>query len=370
VLHCIFARHPVAEKGKLIMAQGGTVESSFPADVELPADNVELPADADAENAAEAATEVRAREMGWKPLVEYRGPPGKWQPAADFIARGENILPIVRDQNRRLTERVGKLEGEISGLRSTSEEQLHIIKDLRDMGARANQAGYDRAMAEIKAKQRQAVEAGDTKAFDQLVEQAEALQESRPAAAAEPAARTANPAPRAPMAPAMTPTTRAFIAENPWFNADKLLSDTMVSFHNEVLNERNASQATLNADPALDRELLEEAKSRVEERYPERFGVPAAPREPAQPAPRLAARARAASVAQPTADPPAPRPGTVATTINSIQDPAERAQARAAFNRAKRHMADYTEAEYMALYTDPHGDVLSLPKPRSQPNGR
>lgn len=350
------------------MATGTAVESSLPSDNELPADDLPLEEGGDAPDAADVAIEARAREMGWKPLAEYRGPPGRWQPAKDFIERGENILPIVRDQNRRLTERVGKLEGEISGLRVTANEQLEIIKDLRDIGKRQNQAGYDRAMAELKAKQRQAVEVGDTKAYDQLVEQAEALQEARPAAAVAERART-EPAPALPTAPPpLTPTAQSFIRENPWFSTNKLLTDTMISFHQEVMDERQATQDILRADPALDRELLEEARNRVFERYPERD--PAAPaRAPAAPAPRTR---RAAAVAAPTAGERAPPPGAVPTTINSITDPAERAACRDAFNRTKRQLPDFTEAEYMSLYSDPHADVIALQrqKPRSQPNGR
>ena len=61
------------------------------------------------------------------------------------------------------------------------------------------------------------------------------------------------------------------------------------------------------------------------------------------------------------------------TMIAQIADPTERAQARDAFNRMKRQIADYTEKEYMALYDDPHGDVLTLQqqaKPRSPANGQ
>ena len=346
------------------MATGTAVESSVPEEpVELPPEE-ELPPD-DAPDEAQIATEARAREMGWKPLAEYRGPPGRWQPAADFIARGENILPIVRDQNRRLTERMGKLEGEVTGLRSTAQEQLQIIKDLREMGQRANKAGYDRAMAEINSQKAQARAAGDVEAFAQLVERAEALTVSRETvtapAAAEPAEKT--PAPPAP--PSLTPTIQAFIDDNPWFKTNKLLSDTMVAFHQEVLAEHQVTQAALNADPALDRELLEEAKAMVVEKYPERFGAPARALAPGRPA------RRAATVAAPTAGERAPPAGAKPVTINSITDPAERAQARDAFTRIKRQMPDYTEAEYMALYDDPHGDVLTLQaKPRSQPNGR
>ena len=50
--------------------------------------------------------------------------------------------------------------------------------------------------------------------------------------------------------------------------------------------------------------------------------------------------------------------------IDQIQDVSERQQARDAFNRTKRQLPDYTEAEYMALYADPHADVLTMQKPR------
>jgi hypothetical protein len=347
---------------------GTTIETSVPQNPDVP----DLPDDGAEElNGAvvadDPAIEARAREMGWKPLAEYRGPPGKWQPAAQFIERGENILPIVRDQNRRLTERLGKLETEFGALRATASEQLQIIKDLREMGRTADQRGYNRALADIEAKKRVAVESGDTKAYDQLVEQAEALSSQRPTTvAAEPARPPTEPT--RPAAPQLTVPVQTFLAANPWMSTNKLLGDTMIAFHQEILNERGATQDILNANPELDRELLEEAKSRVMEKYPERFGTPAPTREPAPPQSR---QRRAASVAAPTPEPPAPRPGATAATINSIQDPAERAEAREAFNRIKRNMPDYTEAEYMALYSDPHGDVLEMEqKRRTKPNGR
>src|SRR5580704_10846902 len=112
----------------------GTEISSSVTDVEELPDGFAAELNSSEDSGGDPAVEARAREMGWKPLAEYRGPPGRWQPAADFITRGENILPIVRDQNRRMTERIGKLEGEVTSLRSTAQEQLQIIKDLRDMG--------------------------------------------------------------------------------------------------------------------------------------------------------------------------------------------------------------------------------------------
>ena len=336
------------------MANGTVVSSSIP-DGDLPP--VDAPADDEpavvADGGADAATEARAREMGWKPLSEYRGPPGKWQPAADFISRGENILPIVRDQNRRLAERVGKLEGEIGGLRTTAQEQLQIIKDLRDMGHNADQRGYDRAMAEIKTRQRRAVEAGDTTTYDQLVEQAEALASSRtpqPTAAEPP-----KPTPPQPAAPSVSAAVRDFVAQNPWWTADPFLNRKMIDRHIDVIQEGEITDEA---------EQLSEAKSRLMEDYPDRFNTPAPPARQ-----RAAPSRRAAAVAAPTARQPAPAPGAPMAKIDQIQDPTERQQAREAFARTKRQSPDYTEAEYMALYGDPRADVLALQKPRSRANG-
>jgi uncharacterized protein (UPF0335 family) len=316
------------------------------AEADLETHEIDAPADED--HAGDPAIEARAREMGWKPLAEYRGPPGKWQPAADFIDRGENILPIVRDQNRRLAERVGKLESEIGGLRTTAQEQLQIIKDLRDMGRSADQRGYERAMAELKSRQRRAVEAGDTTAYDQLVEQAEALASARPPA---PEVKKAPDAPPPPQPPQLSQAVRDFVAQNPWFNRDAFLTRKMIDRHIDVIQEGAI------VDEA---EQLETAKQELMADYPDRFGgAPPAPRPRVVQTPR-----RAAAVAAPTVRQAAPVPGAPLVKIDQIQDVSERQQARDAFNRTKRQLPDYTEAEYMALYADPHADVLTMQKPR------
>lgn len=324
------------------MANGTTIESSVPLqDGGLPAEVVD--------EGGDAQIEAIAREMGWKPLEEYRGPPGKWRPAAEFVERGENILPIVRDQNRRLTERLGKTETEITGLRSTvdslvktNQEQLKALNDMRALAQSADKRGYDRAMAEIKSEQRKAVSEGNMERYDQLVEQAEALESGRPKPA-DPPARTETPAadpPPARQPPTLSQATRAFLQENAWFNSDQFLTRKMIDQHLDVIGEGTIADESAQ---------YAEAKKRLMAQYPTRFGLPPTP------APRQ--RPRAASVSEPTpGGEPAPRANGM--TLASIQDPEERKEAQAAFNRFKTQMPDYTEAEYMQLYTNPKTDVL------------
>ena len=42
-----------------------------------------------------AETEDKARRLGWVPKEEFKGDPENWRSADEFMARGEQLLPIV-----------------------------------------------------------------------------------------------------------------------------------------------------------------------------------------------------------------------------------------------------------------------------------
>lgn len=338
------------------MARGSEVLSSVPQpnpdDATPPEGDETLPPEGD-EPEEPDAVEARARAMGWKPLAEYRGPPGKWSSAEDFIAKGETILPVMRDQNRRMAERLVNLEGEVTGLRATSQEQLTIIKEMRELGRKADQRGYDRAVAEIKAAKLTAVESGDKDAYQRLDAQEEALVDAHEAAMAPPTPETPPRETKTPPPP--DPAVAAFMRENTWFNKDAFLTRKVTDINIDVIEEF--------PDMSVG-EQLDESLTRLKEAYPERFDMPKPRQTPPRPRPRVP------NVATPTLDdrrPQQPNP----LTINSITDPTERAQAREAFNRTKRQIPDYTEKEYMTLYADPKADVLEVQREsRSKANGR
>ena len=45
--------------------------------------------------------EEKAVAMGWVPLEEWKGDPEQHRPADEFVARGEQILPIVKKTAER-----------------------------------------------------------------------------------------------------------------------------------------------------------------------------------------------------------------------------------------------------------------------------
>ncbi len=333
------------------MAKGSTVVSSVPVedpegdDTDLREDLEVDPPEADEADEAdekpepskkETAAERKARELGWHPKDEYLGPPSKWVDAETFIKRGQEILPVLRDNNKRLLDRSEKQAGEIADLKKTLTEQTSALKELRDMARTANQRGYDRALADLKRDQREAVASGDTDRFEKVTEQIEETQKAR--------ATVAAPESKAPEPPATPPAVTEFMAQNPWFNSDPILNRAMQNEH--VLLRQ--------MDPGMSLEdNLAEAKATVMSRFPERFGAVK---------PNGAARARqAAPVGQPSIRGAAMPTSKVKdmNKIDSIEDPIDRTAAKLAFNKVKVAAPDYSEEEYMQSYNDPKRDILA-----------
>lgn len=101
--------------------------------------------------------EEKARKMGWTPKDEFRGDPEKWRGAAEFVDRGENMLPILRKSVERQNR-------EISDLKQT-------IKEFAEYNTKTEKTAFERALKELKAKQVKAVAAGDADAFVEVDEE-------------------------------------------------------------------------------------------------------------------------------------------------------------------------------------------------------
>lgn len=305
--------------------------------------------------------EERARAMGWKPLPadprnpqpnEYRGDPRRWTDAATFIAHGEEELPILRDQNRRMSERLARTDGEIVSLKGEIETQRQAVRDAVNLAKRADERGYQRGLAELQERRRELVAAGDTEGFDAVQEQIDAMEQERAQHVEPEPTSPPPPPPPPPPGPQIAPEITQFISDNPWFN-DKsrdYLRQAMIAAHNKVIAQHPDMPVAEQLDQALDA---------MEAAYPEIVGDEMRPAAP--PAPR-----RRAPSALPPSGPIARRRTTNASPIDAIADADERKEARAAFESIRRGDPGMTEAEYMAIYDDPHADAVALRNQRKK----
>lgn len=284
---------------------------------------------------APPTAEERARSMGWHPLEEYRGPPRRWVDAETFIKRGEEELPILRQQNRNLTERFALQEREMATLREEARRLTQTVRENLELQRKAEERGYQRGLAELKAARRAAIQEGDVARAEAIDNEIDQLQSARPTAPAP--AREPEPAkPEIRIDPAVT----QFVNENPWFNADTALNKAMIAQHILV--------QSLYPNWSMDDQLYE-AKQRLIREFPHKF-----PNEgEAQVAPPTPRRPMAAPVARPSA--PAAQPRREATGWDRIPEN-ERVAAKRAFEREQDKQPWITPEMYISLYlgeTDP-----------------
>lgn len=331
-------------------------------------DDPELPLEDDAppvDEKHEAAVKEASR-MGWRPQEEYRGPPGGWRTAEEFLKRGQDILPIVRKDLAKERARADNMENEIKALRLKVDEQKVVMEDLLRMARTASEQGYKRALDELKAQKRAAAQEGDINKVVLLDEQinevtAERAASTKPENTRQP---VSEPTKKEPVQQ-KNPVVEQFIAENPWFTNDPVLNRAMDTEHVLLLQEA----------PGLPlEENLERAKQIVMDRFPKKFGikkveakvVEEVEEEVEEEPPVTVKRTRPTSVQAPTRE--APNRRTV-TGIASIADPQERAAAQMAFARAKRNMPDLQEAEWFAVYENPNIETDDMRSKRKAPNG-
>lgn len=318
----------------------------------------EEPAPQAPEEESASLREARARRQGWRPRDEWRGPATDWVGYDEFLDRANTYLPIVQKRLRDTEAELRRTGQEVTSLKETVAEQTQSLRELVTMAKTANQQGYDRAMRELKQRQREAASAGDMDTFDKVGERIDEIEEERRVSAApapKPNGRdaAAEPAPQPRPQVTVAPEVEAFVEENPWFRTDRVLNAAMQEEHTRLLKE----------SPGLSlAENLERAKEALMAQFPRKFGI-----EPqAADAPR---RPRRGAVQEPTAPlDQRPKPGA----IDSIQDPEERKRARTEYERQKKFVPGFTEADYMNLYLNPHAegtDFISGSKKERRANG-
>lgn len=315
--------------------------------------------------------EQQAMAMGWHPLPEdprhpqpheYRGDPRRHSTAEEFVRKGLEELPVLRNSSHRMASKLTRMGDEIGRLRDTVTEQAKTVQDAIRMARSASQAGYERALKELKDKQRTAAHDGDAVVFDDISERINAMETER-ASATVPEPTPPAEAPAAGPAK-LHPEVVAFTRDpsNRWFfdSAKPYLKQSMIQLHQAVLNEGDIDDVG---------EQLVEARTRLVEMYPQDFTTARRPAPPEpddeqefEEEPTVAARPpprRAAPVAAPSRAPITPG-RRARSPFEAIDDPGERSQANAAFERMRSMDPGLTATEYMELYTNPHADALAL----------
>jgi hypothetical protein len=201
----------------------------------------------------DAALEAEAREMGWVPEDEWRGDkkPAKFKTAREFVEAGQTILPIVQ-------KRAKDAEAKLEAFKKEAEERFARMERMNDLALKKQRAKLE---TDFDARLREAVKFGDEEGYDKaLKDKAQALKDLEEEAKPVEKDKTQAGA----LSPAEVSALAEWRADNKWFQSDRKLTALMDAEFEEV---------TAEMPGATFAQRLEEARNRVAETFPDKFGA-------------------------------------------------------------------------------------------------
>lgn len=205
------------------------------------------------ESAAPIEVQREAEAMGWIPPTRFRGDPERFVDADVYIKRGNEVLPIVREQNKRLHTELEAVRTQSAQTAQALKAAQAAIEQMEERHTVATQRAVEDARKQVKAQLAAASEAGDHDGVAELTDQLTRMREAEkaPAPAAKPAA-----APE----PAFTPPPdlAEWNAENPWFGTNKRKTAMALAIAQELREAGDSAVGRVFYDKVkveLDKEL-------------------------------------------------------------------------------------------------------------------
>lgn len=179
------------------------------------------------ESAADAETQKRAEKMGWIPPDRYTGPAERFVDAAEFIERGETVLPIIKARLAEERETTKQLNARLAAAEEAIAKSTKALEEIELRNSVATQKAVEAAKAQVKAELAKASEAGDHEAVAELTEQMVELNNAPPPKEKEP--------PKTETPPGVDPVTKAWIEDgNEWFVKDRRRSALAIAIATEM----------------------------------------------------------------------------------------------------------------------------------------
>ena len=163
--------------------------------------------------------EGRARQLGWKSEEEFEGS-GKWIPAEEFVQKGEEALPLLRADIRKM------------------QQNFELQNKTHKMEMDAQRKRLER---EFQTKVDAAVEEGDLQAYRKLQEEKDDLQPTN----------------------GQDPSVGQFIVDNPWYGKDRAMTASAEAFSSDVADQFPDLTPEQN---------LEKTLQMIKDEFPHKFG--------------------------------------------------------------------------------------------------
>lgn len=187
------------------------------------------------ESADTPEVQKQAEQMGWIPPSRFRGDPERFVDASTYIKRGEEVLPIVREQNKRLHTELDAVRRQSQEMAATLKQAQDAIAQMEERHTVATQRAVDEARTALVSQLAAASEAGDHQGVALLTDKLTKVN----ATVEVPAKKIETPTPQVFTPP---PELAEWNAENPWFGTNKRKTALALAVAQELREGGETSQ--------------------------------------------------------------------------------------------------------------------------------
>lgn len=193
--------------------------------------------------------EEKARGMGWVEKEQWKGDPDKWRPAEEFVKRGEEIVPILKD-------RLDKTERELKAALAMNRQEIEEAKKMAyDMAKKE----YEKERKELEKKELEAFQTGDADAYHAAKKEAAALKPPD-----QPKASASAPA---------TPIVEEWKEKNTWYQSDAELTEYADYLGEKLTKEAEKEKGRLLYPDEL-KAVLASISEKIKKQHPDKFTNP------------------------------------------------------------------------------------------------
>lgn len=202
------------------------------------------------------AIEAEAKDYGWTPKDDFKGPADKWRPADEYLQWAKSSgrvprkefdeirrqFPAIRKENKELKDKLGEVET--------------ALKEFVEFSGKAEQRAYERARKEIEGRIEAAAANADQNAARAAMAELDKLEKPQPKS--EPKKANGQDVPK------VDPAIQDWLDNNQWYTKDRTLNSYATDIFGDL--ERNAPGMSTE-------ERLAETKKRTMDKFPEKFGI-------------------------------------------------------------------------------------------------
>jgi hypothetical protein len=190
-------------------------------------------------------SEEQARRLGWKPKEDYKGE-SEWRDWKEFLDEEALNAPQLRAANKVMKRREAQMEKRLRKMEAAFNEVKQYVTE-------AEERGYNRAVTDIRKRQREAVALGDTDAYDEAEQElADLTKEVKAKAPKQPE-----------VDPEVQKSFRKWERDNDWYGSDDVMT--------AVADRIAAKMGTYAENDMEPDEYLEELTARVKKELPHKF---------------------------------------------------------------------------------------------------